>query len=126
MSEEIKDYKEAIESLIYQFGYRGVKGGKPCIGTGGLSALEFAFSVIGWDDPHFVQEEGNTCEIDGCMEEPSSGQRWDDLYLSLCYKHSSMLRNKEERPPVKQYAIKREGTRDAITGFLPQKRSATP
>lgn len=113
------DLKEALESMVYQFGYRGVKDGKPCIGTGGLSALEEAFFALGWDDPTFIQEDGNTCEIDGCMEEPSCGQPWGKEYLHLCYKHSDMQRNGIERPPVKQYAIDREATRDKVTGYLP-------
>jgi hypothetical protein len=116
------DIKEALESMVWQFGYRGVKDGKPCIGTGGMSALEDAFFALGWDDPTIIPEDGNTCEISGCMEPCSSGQVWGDLYLSLCYNHSAMIRKGEERPPVKQYAIDREATRDKETGFLPFKQ----
>lgn len=119
MSKEIENYKSALESMIYQFGYHGVKDGKPCIGTGGLSALEEAFAVLQWDDPQFIPEQENTCEIEGCMEEPTSGQRWNELYLLLCHNHSYMLRNNSERPPVKKYAIEREATRDPKTGYLP-------
>jgi hypothetical protein len=110
--------KEALEDMIYQFGYRSVIDKKPCLITGGLSALESAFEALGWDDPHFIQEEGNTCDIDRCMEVSSSGQRWGRYYLRLCSKHSRMAWNKKRRPPVKKYAIERELRRDKITGFL--------
>jgi hypothetical protein len=39
----------ALEELCYQFGRRGDDG---TIGTGGLSALEAAFKVLGWPDPY--------------------------------------------------------------------------
>jgi hypothetical protein len=110
--------REALEDLVYQSGYRGIIDGKPCITTGGLSALESAFEALGWDDPHFIPEEGNTCEIIGCMNEITSGQNWGDMYLSLCHEHGFMAFKKKERPSVKEYAIKRELRRDKITGFL--------
>lgn len=110
--------KEALEDMVFQFGYQGVVKGKPVISTGGLSALESAFSALGWDNPHILPEKGNTCEISGCMDEIASGQNWGDMYLSLCSYHSRMLRDKKERPAVKKYAIKRELTRDKVTGFL--------
>jgi len=49
--------KEALEDMIFQFGYRSVVNGKPVIFTGGLSALESAFEALGWDDPHYIPEE---------------------------------------------------------------------
>lgn len=111
--------REALEDMIFQFGYHGVIKGKPVISTGGLSALESAFSALGWDDPYILKEEGNTCEIAGCMNEIASGTTWGDMYLSLCSEHSRMKRDKEERPLVKKYAIERELKRDKVTGFLP-------
>jgi hypothetical protein len=111
--------KEVLERMVMQFGYQGIINGKPVISTGGMSALEEAFEVLGWDDPHKLPEEGNTCEIDGCMEGIASGMRWDVFYLHLCSKHSSMAFKKEPLPEIKQYAINREVTRDKITGFLP-------
>lgn len=110
--------KEVLEDMVYQFGYQGVIKGKPVISTGGLSALESAFAALGWEDPHILSEEGNTCEIAGCMNEISSGLNWGRYYLSLCSKHSLMAFKKKRRPPVKEYAVKRELTRDKITGFL--------
>jgi hypothetical protein len=116
-----QNMKEVIEDLIYQFAYHEVIDGKPALYAGGVSALERAFDALEWDNPHFIQEEGNTCEIEGCMEEPSSGQTWGDCYLSLCLKHGRMKREDQPRPKVKRYAIDREATRDPITGWLPLK-----
>jgi hypothetical protein len=110
--------EEALIDMVYQFGYRGVVNGKPVISTGGLSALESAFEALGWDDPYILSEEGNTCEIKGCMNEISSGQRWGKYYLRLCSKHGSMAFKKKRRPPVKEYAIERELKRDKITRLL--------
>lgn len=112
------NHKDALESMVWQFGYQGVKDGKPMFATGGLSALEEAFSALGWDDPHFISEEGATCEVDGCMHPIASGQPWGYLYLSLCSVHSAMKRDGIERPPIKQYAITREATRNPITRQL--------
>ena len=58
--------KDALEDMVYQFGYRSVIGGKRCFTTGGLSALENAFEALGWDEGHVVEDGG--CEIEGCNE----------------------------------------------------------
>ena len=71
-------YKEVLEDIVFQFGYRGVKNKKPVIHTAGLSALEEAFEVLGWDDPHYLPEQGYTCEVVGCMEEDTYGMHWGD------------------------------------------------
>jgi hypothetical protein len=99
--------RAALEGMVYQFGYQ-TEG--PAVYTGGLSALEEAFSVLGWDDPHPVSDWAG-CEVEGCREWNSSGQRWGDLYLHLCFRHSEALRNGEPRPPIKQHALDREATR---------------
>lgn len=111
--------KSALESMVWQFGHHGVKNGKPIIWTGGLSALEEAFEVLGWQDPHYLQEKGNTCEIKGCVEPITSQTTWDDLYLCLCREHHHDCCSGKPRPPVKKYALKREATRDPITRTLP-------
>ena len=110
--------EEALKDMVFQFGYRGVVNGHPVISTGGLSALESAFDALGMDNPYILPEEGNTCEIAGCMEEISSGSHWGKLYLMLCHKHTRMAFRKSRRPKVKQYAIERESKRDKKTGFL--------
>jgi len=116
-----EDMKEVLGNMVFQFGYRGVKNGRPIIWTGGLSALEGAFNALGWDDPHYLPEEGYTCEIKGCMEEDTCGTHWGDnsLYLRLCSKHYENSLWGEPLPKVKQYALDREATRVPITRCLP-------
>ncbi len=53
-------WKDALEDMVEQFAYSGTDHGKPCLSTGGLSALEHAFGVLGWDDPHVVEEAQNS------------------------------------------------------------------
>jgi hypothetical protein len=110
--------KEALEDMVYQFGYHVVVNNTPAISTGGLSALESAFDALGWDDPHLIDEKGNTCEVVGCMESIVSGVKWGDIYLCLCHNHSMMAYDNQERPPIKDYAIIREQMRDKATGFI--------
>jgi hypothetical protein len=58
--------RDALESMVWQFAHRGTIKGKTALSTGGLSALEEAFQVLGWSDPHFT--DAGRCEIDGCSE----------------------------------------------------------
>ena len=44
--------RETVEDLVRQFAYETVVDGVPCLWTGGLSALEGAFAVLGWSDPY--------------------------------------------------------------------------
>ena len=111
--------REALESMVYQFGYRGVRDGKPMIWAGGLSALEEALEALGWTNPHYLPEEGFTCEIVGCLEEDTCGVSWGKLYLRLCSKHYRDSRKGKPCPEVKAHAIIREATRDKETGRLP-------
>ena len=53
---------EVLEDMVWQFGYRGVKNKRPVIHTGGLSALEAAFEVLGWEDPHYLPGEAKRNE----------------------------------------------------------------
>lgn len=115
------DYKEALLDMVFQFGYRGVRGGKPMIWTAGLSALEGAFEALEWDDPHYLPEQGYTCEIEGCMEADTCGTLWGDspLYLRICSKHHGQLCRGYPIPEIKQYALDREAKRDPVTRRLP-------
>lgn len=112
--------KEIIKQLIFQFGYRGVKKNKPVIHTAGLSALEEAFEVLGWEDPHYLPEQGFTCEVKGCMNEDTVGMHWGNskLYLRLCSEHHMQAFRNKPIPEIKQYALDREAKRDPITGIL--------
>ena len=116
-------YKEALEDMVWQFGYRGVKNNKPIIWTGGLSALEGAFEALGWEDPHYLPDaEGYCCEIEGCVEPDVSGTHWGGLYLRLCRKHSKDAFDNKPCPTVKKWAIDREATRDKVTRRLPTRK----
>ena len=112
-------YKEALEEMVWQFGYRGTKKGQPIIWTGGLSALEGAFEALGWDDPHFLPiAEGYCCEVEGCVEQDTNGSIWGDLYLRLCSKHGKDCWDGKPRPQIRQWAIDREAKRNLVTGIL--------
>jgi predicted dithiol-disulfide oxidoreductase (DUF899 family) len=55
--DEIDGLREALEGMVYQFGHEFTKEGKRYIGTMGLHDLEWAFHVLGWDEPHPYPEE---------------------------------------------------------------------
>lgn len=112
--------EEALTAMVLQFGYRGVKNGNPIVWAGGLSVLEAAFIALGWDDPHYLPEEGYTCEVLGCMEEPKSGTHWGGHYLHLCAHHLHLHANIQGTacPSVKQWVIDREAWENPSTGVL--------
>lgn len=58
------------ESVVRQFGY-WVDGDVGGYTTGGLSVLEEAFSILGWDDPHPAPED--RCDEPSCMQQASVG-----------------------------------------------------
>ena len=71
----------ALIGMVEQFGYY-VSGH---LMTGGLSALEDAFDVLGWTDPHpapelacqYVDADGNACgERRTCGSPTPSGYLW--------------------------------------------------
>lgn len=61
----LADMRDALEDMTNQFAYEaGPADGVPRIFTGGLSALEHAFDVLGWPDPKPVPER--KCQREGC------------------------------------------------------------
>jgi hypothetical protein len=60
------DYREALVDMCFQFAYRGMQGEQRILHAGGLSALEYAFRTLGWENPHVVLD--NACEIAGCEQ----------------------------------------------------------
>ena len=50
------ELREALIDMVWQFAYEGTKNGKGVMYTGGLSALEGAFSTLGLSDPITVYE----------------------------------------------------------------------
>lgn len=88
-----KVYRDALEDMVYQFGYKANgKGRKPAsIFTGGLSALEHAFSVLDWPDPKPCPE--GECVVKDCRNWATCGTpngAKNGQYLSCCGEHYSL------------------------------------
>ena len=84
--EEIKGF---AEDVAYQFGYYFPIKDMLYISTGGLSTLERAFDILGWNDPHPVPE--CECEFPGCHEHATCGTPTKDGYKRVCGKHFAEL-----------------------------------
>lgn len=86
--------REALESMVWQFAYRTVARGRLALTTGCLSALEEAFEVLGWDDPHFSHEcDEQCCQHPGCLTWATCGAPTPDGYKRLCCEHYLQLRS---------------------------------
>ena len=83
------DLVEFAEDVAYQFGYYCQNKGRLHITHGGLSTLERAFDILGWENPHQVPE--CECEIGGCHEHATCGTQTKDGYKIVCYKHWSEI-----------------------------------
>ena len=88
--EEIKGF---AEDVAYQFGYYFPIKDMLYISTGGLSTLERAFDILGWNDPHHVPE--CECEVPGCHEHATCGTPTKDGYKRVCGKHFAELYREE-------------------------------
>ena len=102
--EEIKGF---AEDVAYQFGYYFPIKDILYISTGGLSTLERACDILGWNDPHPVPE--CECEVPGCHEHANCGTPTKDGYKRLCGKHFAELAREEAEAALAQAA----GTHDA-------------
>lgn len=90
--------KEFAEDVIYQFGYKVNRdNGRLYLTAGGLSTLETAFDILGWEDPRPFPE--GECEWDGCYNYATCGTPTSDGYKRVCYKHLCEIKAKmnEER-----------------------------
>jgi hypothetical protein len=93
--------REALEDMVYQFGHDCVKGGQPAIGTGGLSALEGAFAVLGWEDPYVIPDPV-WCDAPvepRCPNRVSCGTPTPDGYKQFCHDHFHLWQA-AQRPSV--------------------------
>jgi hypothetical protein len=90
---EVDDMREFAKDVAYQFGYYCQNGGRLHITHGGLSTLEEAFDILGWENPHPVPE--CECEIDGCHEHATCGAPTADGYKWMCSKHCLERRNND-------------------------------
>ena len=84
-----EEIKEFAEDVAYQFGYYFPIKDMLYISTGGLSTLERAFDILGWNDPHPVPE--CECEFPGCHEYANCGTQTKDGYKIVCGKHFAEL-----------------------------------
>ena len=94
--EEIKGFAEAV---AYQFGYYFPIKDILYISTGGLSTLERAFWILGWNDPHPVPE--CECEFPGCHKHANCGTPTKDGYKRVCGKHFAELHRGEAEATMK-------------------------
>ena len=94
--EEIKGF---AEDVAYQFGYYFPIKDMLYISTGGLSTLERAFDILGWNDPHPVPE--CECEFPGCHEHATCGTPTKDGYKRVCGKHFAELTREEAEAALK-------------------------
>lgn len=75
------------EDVARQWGY--VSGG--AISAGGLSVLEDAFEILGWDDPRPLEEgDPALCDEPGCGVASSSGWPSPSGYRHTCHWHSDL------------------------------------
>ena len=88
--EEIKGF---AEDVAYQFGYYFPIKDILYISTGGFSTLEWAFRILGWNDPHPVPE--CECEFPGCHKHATCGTPTKDGYKRVCGKHFAELTREE-------------------------------
>ena len=95
--EEIKGF---AEDVAYQFGYYFPIKDILYISTGGFSTLEWAFRILGWNDPHPVPE--CECEFPGCHEHATCGTPTKDGYKRLCGKHFAELAREEAEAALAQ------------------------
>lgn len=83
------DLKEFAEDVVYQFGYKINYDGRLHLTAGGLSTLEWAFNILGWEDPKPFPE--GECEMDCCHEYATCGINTPDGYKRVCGKHFGKL-----------------------------------
>ena len=92
---EVADMKEFAEDVVCQFGYYCQNRGRLHITHGGLSTLEWAFDILGWENPHPVPEY--ECEIEGCHEHATCGTPTADGYKRVCGRHCREMRERKDK-----------------------------
>lgn len=89
MDKEKDELKKALEDMVFQFAYEF--DNPPRIGTGGLSALEHAFNVLGWPDPKPVPERQCQYGKGKCQTTATCGTPTKKGYKRVCGKHFRLL-----------------------------------
>ena len=90
---EPEEIKAFAEDVAYQFGHYFPIKDILYLSTCGLSTLESAFDILGWNDPHPVPE--CECEVPGCHEYANCGTKTKDGYKRVCGKHFAELTREE-------------------------------
>ena len=108
---EPEEIKEFAEDVAYQFGYYLPIKDILYISTCGLSTLERAFDILGWNDPHPAPE--CECEVPGCHEHANCGTPTKDGYKRVCGKHFAELTREEA-----EAALAQEGATNEDSGSL--------
>ena len=100
-NERIKaDLREFAKDVAHQFGYHSHQNGRLMLTHGGLATLEWAFDILGWENPHPDPE--NECQYEGCHHYASCGTPTKDGYKRLCSYHFNELRAKDTNVPGKK------------------------
>ncbi len=81
---QLDEMREALEDLTRQFAFRNDRGQEH---TGALSALEQAFDVLGWDDPHDC-EPWQVCDEPDCKRPVTCGTPTPKGYRHTCGTHA--------------------------------------
>ena len=81
--------KSVLEDMVHQFAPTAVIDDKLYIWTGGFSALEDAFAVLEWSNPHEIPER--ECDMGGCSSHATCGTPTPDGYKNVCGMHFSEL-----------------------------------
>lgn len=77
------DERDALEGMVHQFAYWSEKVGG--FTTGGLSALEEAFEVLGWNDPYPCEDA--RCDEQDCLKQITCGTLTEEGYRRTCGDH---------------------------------------
>lgn len=88
------ELREFAEDVARQFGYHCIHGGQPAYYHGGLSTLEWAWSILDWPDLKPAPE--CKCEEEGCHDWGTCGVNTPDGYKWLCSKHYMMYEARAE------------------------------
>jgi hypothetical protein len=75
--------RESLEDMVRQFAHWSDGAGG--LWTGGLSTLEDAFDLLGWEDPHPVPDM--RCDEPGCMAQGTCGWPGATGYRRTCGTH---------------------------------------
>jgi hypothetical protein len=82
----VAELRAALVDMCHQFAY---DGDGPVLHTGGLSALEDAFELVGWTDPQPIPDAA--CKHEGCNQRGTCGTPTPDGYKWLCGDHYRAL-----------------------------------